>query len=135
MTKWTEAEHEAFLEGLEACGRGKWKKISIKFVPTRTATQVASHAQKYYTRMEKRHSNKHHRLRESIFDHRPRCDSPNSSASTTDAVDDKECSETPLDSALEMGLRSLVMSRWSFVQRVHRPTPRRPPKGWMPDLM
>ena len=133
MTKWTEAEHEAFLEGLETCGRGAWKKIAAKYVRTRTATQVATHAQKHYTRIEKRNSNKH-RLRHSIFDHR-RCASPNSSASTTGAVDDEECLRARRDGMLQMGLSSMIMSRWSFVQQVHRPTPRRPQVGWLPDLM
>jgi len=44
---WTECEHKNFLLGLSIYGRGKWKKIAIKFVKTRNATQVASHAQKY----------------------------------------------------------------------------------------
>lgn len=44
---WTECEHKNFLLGLSIYGRGKWKKIALKFVKTRNATQVASHAQKY----------------------------------------------------------------------------------------
>jgi len=133
MARWTRAEHEAFLKGLETCGRGKWTKIAAKFVRTRTSTQVATHAQKHYTRIEKRNSNKH-RLRDSIFDHH-RCASPDSSASTTGAVDDEECSRARRDGMLQMGLSSMIMSRWSFVHGVHRPTPGRPQVGWMPDLM
>ncbi|XP_057788933.1 transcription factor DIVARICATA-like [Salvia miltiorrhiza] len=47
---WTQAEHRRFLLGLEKHGKGDWKNISRKFVVTKTPTQVASHAQKYYMR-------------------------------------------------------------------------------------
>jgi SHAQKYF class myb-like DNA-binding protein len=39
-----------FLEGLERYGRGDWRNISRWSVKTRTPTQVASHAQKYFIR-------------------------------------------------------------------------------------
>ncbi|XP_051143732.1 transcription factor MYBS2-like [Andrographis paniculata] len=45
---WSEDEHRAFLEGLEKLGKGRWKGIAAKYVPSRSATQVASHAQKYF---------------------------------------------------------------------------------------
>lgn len=39
-----------FLEGLEKYGRGDWRNISRWSVKTRTPTQVASHAQKFFIR-------------------------------------------------------------------------------------
>lgn len=39
-----------FLLGLEKYGKGDWKNISRNFVVSKTSTQVASHAQKYYLR-------------------------------------------------------------------------------------
>lgn len=36
--------------GLEKYGKGDWKNISRNFVLSKTPTQVASHAQKYYLR-------------------------------------------------------------------------------------
>jgi hypothetical protein len=37
--------------GLKKYGRGDWRNISRNFVRSRTPTQVASHAQKYFIRL------------------------------------------------------------------------------------
>jgi len=42
-----------FLQGLEKYGRGDWRNISRFSVRTRTPTQVASHAHKYFNRQLK----------------------------------------------------------------------------------
>lgn len=39
-----------FLLGLKKYGKGDWRNISRNFVTSRTPTQVASHAQKYFIR-------------------------------------------------------------------------------------
>lgn len=49
---WTEDEHLAFLLGLQKLGKGNWRGISKHYVPTRTPTQVASHAQKHFLRLQ-----------------------------------------------------------------------------------
>lgn len=62
---WTEEEHRTFLIGLDKLGKGDWRGISRNFVRTRTPSQVASHAQKYFlhkTSIPKR------KQRSSIFD-------------------------------------------------------------------
>ncbi|ERN09692.1 hypothetical protein AMTR_s00029p00215750 [Amborella trichopoda] len=48
---WSEDEHRLFLLGLKKHGKGDWRNISRNFVQSRTATQVASHAQKYFIRL------------------------------------------------------------------------------------
>ncbi|XP_019420921.1 PREDICTED: transcription factor MYB1R1-like [Lupinus angustifolius] len=62
---WTEKEHLTFLIGLEKLGKGDWRGISRNFVTTRTPTQVASHAQKYFLRMTTLNKKKQ---RSSLFD-------------------------------------------------------------------
>ncbi|CAL0307609.1 unnamed protein product [Lupinus luteus] len=49
---WTEEEHRRFLMGLMKYGKGDWRNIARNFVVTKTPTQVASHAQKYYIRQK-----------------------------------------------------------------------------------
>ncbi|RID41123.1 hypothetical protein BRARA_J01108 [Brassica rapa] len=63
---WTEEEHRTFLIGLEKLGKGDWRGISRNFVVTKSPTQVASHAQKYFLRQA---TTLHHkRRRTSLFD-------------------------------------------------------------------
>ncbi|KAG0494274.1 hypothetical protein HPP92_005268 [Vanilla planifolia] len=62
---WSEEEHKAFLAGLEKLGKGDWRGISRNFVTTRTPTQVASHAQKYFLRQNCLNKKKR---RSSLFD-------------------------------------------------------------------
>ncbi|KAI3997285.1 hypothetical protein MKX01_009129 [Papaver californicum] len=62
---WTEEEHKLFLIGLKRYGKGDWRSISRNAVMSRTPTQVASHAQKYYLRLN---SMKKEKKRSSIHD-------------------------------------------------------------------
>ncbi|KAI4355586.1 hypothetical protein L6164_004344 [Bauhinia variegata] len=62
---WTEEEHRRFLIGLQKLGKGDWRGIARKYVVTRTPTQVASHAQKYFIRQSNATRRKR---RSSLFD-------------------------------------------------------------------
>ncbi|EEF38561.1 transcription factor SRM1 [Ricinus communis] len=62
---WTEEEHRLFLIGLQRYGKGDWRSISRNAVVSRTPTQVASHAQKYFLRLN---SVKKEKKRPSIHD-------------------------------------------------------------------
>lgn len=50
--RWTQEEHEKFLEGLEALGKD-WKRIS-ELMGNRTVIQVRSHAQKHFVKQQQR---------------------------------------------------------------------------------
>ncbi|KAH0652669.1 hypothetical protein KY289_030347 [Solanum tuberosum] len=51
-TPWTEEEHRSFLRGLDTYGKGDRRSISRQCVITRTSIQMATHAQKYFKRVE-----------------------------------------------------------------------------------
>lgn len=63
--KFTNWLNRLFLLGLDKYGKGDWRSISRNFVVTRTPTQVASHAQKYFIRLNSMNKD---RRRSSIHD-------------------------------------------------------------------
>lgn len=54
--RWTEEEHNRFLEALRLYGRA-WQRIE-EHIGTKTAVQIRSHAQKFFTKLEKEASSK-----------------------------------------------------------------------------
>ncbi|XP_010512072.1 PREDICTED: transcription factor MYB1R1 [Camelina sativa] len=85
-TPWTEDEHRLFLTGLHKVGKGDWRGISRNFVKTRTPTQVASHAQKYFLR---RTNQNRRRRRSSLFDIAP--------DSFIESIQEESQMQTPLE--------------------------------------
>ncbi|KAI7758072.1 hypothetical protein M8C21_017378 [Ambrosia artemisiifolia] len=107
-TPWTVEEHKIFLHGLEVYGKGDWRSISRMMVVTRTATQVASHAQKYFLRQaskkeEDNNNNKKKKKRRcSIHD-----------ITTADAavvVQAEPCLSTPPTTSLNGGQESVAVA-------------------------
>jgi SHAQKYF class myb-like DNA-binding protein len=49
--RWTKEEHQRFVEGLKKFGKN-WKQVE-DFVGTRNGTQIRSHAQKFFLRLER----------------------------------------------------------------------------------
>jgi SHAQKYF class myb-like DNA-binding protein len=70
-----------FLNGLKKYGKGDWRSISRNCVVTRTPSQVASHAQKYFLRLQNSSNTEHKQWYSSTSRHRRR---NSSSSSTTD---------------------------------------------------
>ena len=71
-----------FLLGLKKYGKGDWRNISRNFVQTRTPTQVASHAQKYFIRLNKKRSSIRDTTTVNLTDDQPT--SPSQSSLITD---------------------------------------------------
>ncbi|CAL9098182.1 unnamed protein product [Musa textilis] len=84
---WTEDEHKRFLLGLQKHGKGDWRNISRNFVITRNPTQVASHAQKYFIRLnsggkDKRRSSIHDITTANLPENKPLLPSQSSSSAS-----------------------------------------------------
>ncbi|OIT26953.1 PREDICTED: transcription factor MYB1R1-like [Nicotiana attenuata] len=117
---WTEEEHKLFLLGLQKVGKGDWRGISRNFVKTRTPTQVASHAQKYFLR---RNNNNRRRRRSSLFDITTHM------VQSVVKLEDKQMNQNTIESSannLTIGLNKSV--------KPIRPIPFLPPSSKMANL-
>ncbi|KAK4743149.1 hypothetical protein SAY87_001150 [Trapa incisa] len=103
---WTEDEHRRFLQGLLRYGKGDWRNISKNLVISKTPTQVASHAQKYFIRKQLCSNSKDTRRRPSIHD--ITTDNLNPEFTSNEHMDDSSSLTNPfpepkLDSSLASG--------------------------------
>ncbi|KAJ8774315.1 hypothetical protein K2173_011118 [Erythroxylum novogranatense] len=92
---WTEEEHKMFLLGLQKLGKGDWRGIARNYVVSRTPTQVASHAQKYFIRQT---NVSRRRRRSSLFD--IVADEPVDQMVSQDTLSVKNLHESQNDNAL-----------------------------------
>lgn len=68
--KWSEEEHERFLEAIKLYGRG-WRLIE-EHIGTKTAVQIRSHAQKFFSKMAQEAENRSQGLSKAIVIPPPR---------------------------------------------------------------
>ncbi|CAK7355504.1 unnamed protein product [Dovyalis caffra] len=92
---WTEKEHELFLNGLKRYGKGDWRSISRNCVVTRTPSQVASHAQKYFLRLQNSGNTEHKQKYSSTSRHRRRNSSSSTSSTTSKAAESMAAAPSP----------------------------------------
>lgn len=53
--RWTDKEHSDFIRGIFKLGKNNWKKLEEE-IPTRTSTQIRSHAQKFLVKLLKKYN-------------------------------------------------------------------------------
>ncbi|KAI3711080.1 hypothetical protein L2E82_40896 [Cichorium intybus] len=89
---WTEEEHRMFLLGLKKLGKGDWRGIARNYVISRTPTQVASHAQKYFIRQTNMSRRKR---RSSLFDMVPNDPLDTAHDGETQSINNPMCVSVP----------------------------------------
>lgn len=52
--RWNQKEHKAFINGIFKIGKNNWKKLEEE-IPSRNSTQIRSHAQKFLSKLLKKH--------------------------------------------------------------------------------
>ncbi|XP_071691045.1 protein LATE ELONGATED HYPOCOTYL-like [Rutidosis leptorrhynchoides] len=115
--RWTEDEHNSFLEALKLYGRA-WQRIE-EHIGTKTAVQIRSHAQKFFTKLEKEAVAKGVPLKQTLDieippprpKRKPNYPYPRKTDNSQVAADKDVVKEPTLVSSLQSGIKKLDLEK------------------------
>ncbi|KAF3664813.1 hypothetical protein FXO38_09917 [Capsicum annuum] len=106
---WTEDEQIAFLKGLKLHGKGNWANIAKDFLPNRISTQIGSHSQKHFMRLDVNSNERKQHKKSSIFDIH------------LEKIEDIEHAIVPLENNQESLYVPIFLPNFNLTERIQAP--------------